>query len=101
MKYIIDFINTYGISIIHSIAITIISLTSLEIKKYIKDKTKKEVITMVINTVNKLYSNLNNEQKLNIIITNSKEILKEKGITINNLELRMYIENIRSDTLWV
>ena len=99
MKYIIDFINTYGISIIHSIAITIISLTSLEIKKYIKDKTKKEVITMVINTVNKLYSNLNNEQKLNIIITNSKEVLKEKGITINNLELRMYIENIGSDTL--
>ena len=99
MKYIIDFINTYGISIIHSIAITIISLTSLEIKKYIKDKTKKEVITMVINTVNKLYSNINNEQKLNIIITNSKEVLKEKGITINNLELRMYIENIGSDTL--
>ena len=106
MKYIIDFLNTYGTSIIHSISIAIISYVSLEIKKIYKnhteDKIKKEVIKMVCSTIDQIYPNLNNENKLNKIITNSKQILKEKGILINDLELRIYIETyLRSDKLWV
>lgn len=104
MKYIIDFLNTYGTSIIHSVSIAIISYVSLEIKKiyknYIKDKTKKEVIKMVCSTIDQIYPNLNNKNKLDRIISNSKQILKEKGILINDLELRIYIENyLRSDKL--
>ncbi len=104
MKYIIDFLNTYGTSIIHSVSIAIISYVSLEIKKiyknYIEDKTKKEVIKMVCSTIDQIYPNLNNKNKLDRIISNSKQILKEKGILINDLELRIYIENyLRSDKL--
>ena len=97
MKYFIEFINTYGLSLIHSIAITIISYVSFEIKKiykkYTEDKKKKEIIKMVCLGVNQVYPNLNNEEKLNKTIINSKQILKEKGIYINDLELRMYIES--------
>ena len=97
MKYIITFLNEYGITMIHSIAVAILSYVSLEAKriykKYINDKTKKEVIKMVCSAINQLYPNLNNEEKLNKTIINSKEILKEKGITINDLELRMYRES--------
>lgn len=104
MKYIIDFLNTYGTSIIHSVSIAIISYVSIEIKKiyknYIEDKTKKEVIKMVCSTIDQIYPNLNNKNKLDRIITNSKQILKEKGILINDLELRIYIENyLKSDKL--
>ena len=104
MKYIIDFLNTYGTSIIHSVSIAIISYVSLEIKKIyknnIEDKTKKEVIKMVCSTIDQIYPNLNNKNKLDRIISNSKQILKEKGILINDLELRIYIENyLRSDKL--
>ena len=55
---------------------------------------------MVCSTIDQIYPNLNNENKLNKIITNSKQILKEKGILINDLELRVYIESyIRSDKI--
>lgn len=97
MKYFIDFMNQYGVSIIHSIAVAIISYVSFEVKhiykKYIYDKTKKDVVRMVCQAVNQVYPNLNNEEKLDKTIINSKEILLEKGISISDLELRMYIES--------
>ena len=100
MKYFIEFIHQYGVSMIHSIALAIISYVSLEIKKihksYINDKTKKEVVSTVCNAVDHLYSNLSEEEKLNKVLINVEQILKDKGITVNDLELRMYIESSAS-----
>lgn len=97
MKYIVEFMNQYGVAFIHSIAVAIISYVSIEIKKvykkYINDKTKKDVINTVCQAINQLYPSLTNEEKLNKVILNSGEILKEKGIIISDLELRMYIES--------
>ena len=96
MKYFMEFMNQYGVSMIHSIALAIISYVSFEVKrlykKYIHDKTKKDVVKMVCQAINQLYPNLTGEEKLNKTITNCKQILKQKGISINDLELRMYIE---------
>ena len=96
MKYIIEFLNQYGLSILHSISIIIISYISLEIKKiYLKhtnDLTKEKVINMVYHAIYQMYPKLTPEEKLNKIIINSQQILKEKGIIITNLELKMYIE---------
>lgn len=97
MKYVTDFMNQYGVSIIHSIAALIISYVSLEIKKiykkHINDKTKKDIIKTVCQAINQLYPNLSGEEKLNKVIINSELILKEKGIIISDLELRIYIES--------
>lgn len=57
------------------------------------DKTKKDVINMVCRAINQVYPNLSGKEKLNKAIYNSHEILKEKGISITDLELRMYIES--------
>ena len=96
MKYFMEFLNQYGVSMIHSVAVLILSYVSFEVKKiykkYIDDKTKKEVVKMVCRAINQLYPNINGEDKLNKAIINSKQILNEKGININDLELRMYIE---------
>ncbi len=96
MKYFMDFLNQYGASFIHSIAVLFLSFMSFEIKKiykkYIYDKTKKDVVKMVCHMINRLYPNINEEDKLNKVISNSKQILSEKGIDISDLELRMYIE---------
>lgn len=96
MKYINDFLQEYAPSMIHSIAVMIISYVSIEAKKiykkYINDKIKKEVVKMVCQGVEQLYPNKTGEEKLNIATINAKEILKEKNININELELRMYIE---------
>ena len=96
MKYITEFMNQYGASLIHSVAVAIISYASIEIKrvykKHIDDKTKKEVVKTVCQAINQLYPNLSGEEKLNKAILNCNQILKQKGIIINDLELRMYIE---------
>ena len=55
---------------------------------------KKEVIKTVCEAVNQLYESLTGEEKLSKTIENSKQILNDKGIKINELELRMYIESV-------
>lgn len=97
MKYFMEFMNQYGVSMIHSAALAIISYVSLEIKKvhknYINDKTKKEIVSTVCRAVNHLYPNLSDEEKLNKVLINVEQILKDKCIVVNDLELRMYIES--------
>ena len=97
MKFFVEFINQYGISIIHSVVAVILSYVSLEIKKiykrYYTDRIKRDVVRMVCQAVNQLYPKLSGEDKLNKTIINCREILDEKGIVINDLELRMYIES--------
>ena len=47
---------------------------------------------MVCKAINQLYPNESGTNKLNLAISNAKEILLEKGIKISDLELRMMIE---------
>ena len=97
MKLLNEFINQYGLTFIHSLAVGILSYASLEIKriykKYTTDHIKKEVIEMVCKAMNQLYSEKTGSEKLDLAVSNAKEILKEKGITISDLELRLYIES--------
>ena len=96
MKYIISFFNQYSLSLIHSITAITISYISIKFKnillKHSNNKIKNEVITMVCRAINQLYPNESGTNKLNLAINNIQEILKEKNITVSNLELRMYIE---------
>ena len=89
--------NEYGVSIIHGIFVSVISYVSIEIKriynKHFIDKTKRDVVGMVCRAINQVYPNLNGNEKLNKAIYNCREIFKDKGIKINDLELRMYIES--------
>ncbi len=101
MKYMLGFLSQYGISIIHSIAITVISYMTFTFKKlyqkYSDEKIKKEVVHMVYKAINEFYPKLSSQDKLNQIIVNSKQILKEKHIVISDLELRIYIASIMHD----
>lgn len=99
MKDFMNFINQYGTTFIHSIAVAFLSYVSYEVKsiynKHINDKIKKDVVNMVRNAINKMYPNKNYNDKLELIISNCKIILGEKNIKISDLELRMYIEDIK------
>ncbi len=93
----IDFTKEYGLNIIHSIIMGILSYIALDIKKvhkkYVQDKTKKDVVKMVCNYVNEVYPTSTSEDKLNIAFNSAREILKEKGITISDLELKVLLHN--------
>ena len=95
LKYLLDFIHYNSQSILHTILITILSYVSLEIKKlyqaHIVEQTKKEVITKVCHAIKEFYPDKTKEEQLNLIITNSEQILNEKNIKMTPLELKIYI----------
>lgn len=75
----------------------IISYIGLIVKKIIKknyeDKVKKEVVQVVVVAIEQLYSELSGEEKLKKAIENATEMLEDRNIFINDLELRMIIES--------
>ena len=95
MKLLIDFIKDYGHIITHSVVMGILSYIALDIKKeyqkILKDRTKKDVVKMVSRYINEIYPSDNN--KLDKAFINTKEILKEKGIVISDLELKVLLHN--------
>ena len=95
MNYLKTFLNEYAPSIIHSVITVLLSYITISVKKiYQKEKDqklKKDIIETVCQGINNLYPNLNYTDKMNKIINNCKQILSEKGITMNDLELQMFI----------
>ena len=93
----IDFTKEYGLDIIHSIVMGVLSYIVIDVKKvykkYIQDKTKKDVVKMVCRYVDEVYDSSSACDKLNIAFTNIREILKEKGIVISDLELEVLLHN--------
>ena len=88
----------YGIiAIIQGKVQVIISYIGLIVKKIIKknyeDKVKKEVVQVVVVAIEQLYSELSGEEKLKKAIENATEMLEDRNIFINDLELRMIIES--------
>ena len=58
-----------------------------------EDKVKKEVVQVVVVAIEQLYSELSGEEKLKKAIENATEMLEDRNIFINDLELRMIIES--------
>lgn len=61
--------------------------------KYINDKTKKDVVSTVVQAVEQIYKDLHGEDKLNKAIEGASDMLTEKGITVSEIELRYLIES--------
>lgn len=98
MSQFIELLQPNLVEIVTSIAIAIISFLGLKIKNIIEemiiDETKRKCVKSVVNAVNKLYSDLKGTEKLVKAQENIEEILKEKGITITELEMRILIEEV-------
>lgn len=96
MTILLEFVNEYGTTILYAILTAIAGTVGSWIgrlyKKYINDKTKKDVAKTVVQAVEQIYKDLHGEQKLSKAMESAEEMLQEKGITISGLELRMLIE---------
>lgn len=92
----LEFINTYGTTILYAIITTIAGYIGIAVKKiyqkYVDDKTKKDVAKTVVQAVEQIYKDLHGEDKLNVALENASEMLALKGIAISELELRMLLE---------
>lgn len=91
-----EFINQYGLTLIYAALTAIAGYIGIAIKniykKYIDNKTKKDVCKTCVNAVEQLYKDLHGEEKFAKCIESATEILTNKGIVITELELRMLIE---------
>lgn len=98
MSLISEFISDYGLSILYTILTAIISFVGVRIKtlykKIVDNNLKKQVVEDTVKYVEQLYKNLNGKEKLEIAKKNILELLKDKGIYINELELNVLIESV-------
>ena len=91
-----EFINQYGMEIMHVIITAIAGYIGLVVKnlctKYINDKTKAAVAKTAVQFVEQVYKDLHGEDKLKTALSAASEMLNEKGITVSDLELRVLVE---------
>lgn len=92
----VEFINEYGTSIIYAVVTTIAGWIGIVLKnlckRFMDDKTKKDVVKTVVQGVEQLYKDLNGAEKLDRAIDSATEMLEVKGIVVTEMELRMLIE---------
>lgn len=93
----IQFINEYGTTILYAVLTTIAGYIGIVVKnlyqKYINDKTKKDVVKTVVQSIEQIYKDLHGDDKLNKALESASEMLAIKGIEISEFELRILIES--------
>ena len=96
MEIVLEFINTYGTTILYALLTAIAGFIGVALKnvytKYVNDKTKQAVCRTVVKAVEQLYRELDGPAKLAEAQRAIVEMLAEKGITITELEMNMLIE---------
>lgn len=96
MSFFSEFWSLYGSQIILGILTAIggaIGIVAKNIyKRVCDDKTKKEVCERCVKAVEQIYKDLTGSERYDECLKAAKKMLKEKGITITELELKVYIE---------
>ena len=91
-----QFMSDYGTTILYALLTAVAGAVGTWIgtiyKKYINDKTKKDVVNTCVKAVEQLYRDLHGEEKYNKAVESIVEMLGVKGITITDLEIKMLIE---------
>ena len=99
MESVINFLNEYGI--LSAIITALASALGVLVKKLwdktvgdkVKEDTKKDVAKLVVKYVEQVYKDIHGEEKLNKALDAFSEMLNQKGITISDLEMRVYLES--------
>ena len=91
-----EFINEYGLQLLYAIITAIAGYIGIAaknlVKKYLDDKTKREVAKTAVQYVEQVYKHLHGEEKFNEALSAASDILADKGITVTKLELMVLVE---------
>lgn len=91
-----EFINEYGMQLLYAIITAIAGYIGIAaknfVKKYLDDKTKRDVAKTAVQYVEQVYKHLHGEEKFNEALSAASEILAEKGIIVSRLELMVLVE---------
>ena len=102
-KIVINFLNEYGtLSIVITAVVGAVGtalglffkrLYANTIGDKIKLDTVKEIARVVVKFVEQVYKDIHGEEKLDKALEAFAEMLNNKGITISELEMRVYLES--------
>ena len=91
-----EFINLYGYDMLHTFVLAFFGFIGIAIKnvfkKYLDDKTKKEVAMTVVEAMEQMYSDLTGTERYEKAMESMSEMLAQKGIAVTELEIKMLIE---------
>ena len=94
----LDAIQSNVLEILVTLFTVIITYVATKLKKkfeeYINTDAKQKIVKMVVNATEQLYKNLDGEQKLIKAKENIIALIKEKGLSITELEMDMMIEEV-------
>lgn len=95
-EFLLEFIQTNGVTIIMAIFTAVASFIGTQIKNIyeskVQDDKKKKAVETVCKAVNQMYKELDGDEKLQKAIEGITAMLNEKGIQISEVECRMLIE---------
>jgi len=96
MEILKEFINEYATTILYTIVTAFAGFVGIAIKsllkKYVDNKTKKEVAKTVVKAVEQIYKDLHGQEKYDKAVEAMSQMLEEKGIAISEIEIKMLIE---------
>ncbi len=91
-----QFFAEYGVTLIYTIVTAIFGYLGITAKKlignYFADKEKREIAQTVVKFVEQVYKDIHGEEKLMKALEAASTMLKERGISYSELEMRMLIE---------
>lgn len=97
MEIITAIINAYGTKILGAILTALAGIIGMALKhlatQYINTETKRSVARTVVQGVEQIYKDLHGQEKLDKAMEAAAAMLKEYGITVTELELRMLLES--------
>lgn len=96
MKFVLEFIQQYGMTILYAVLTGIAGFVGLHAKniwdRITADDTKKKVVETVVKAVEQLYHDMDGETKKQKAIEGIRDMLEVKCITIADIEIEMLIE---------
>ncbi len=96
MEILKEFINEYATTILYAIVTAIAGYIGIVLKniykKYVDNKTKKDVAKTVVKAVEQIYKDLHGQEKYDKAVEAMSQMLGEKGIAISEIEIKMLIE---------
>ena len=96
MQFLHDFLQSYLPAILYAVLTAAASFLGVQIKKVYDrvtaDETKRKVVATCVAAVEQLYRDLDGETKKLKAIEGITEMLRERGVTVSQLELEMLLE---------
>lgn len=101
MDYITDLIETIAMSIAYGVVTAIMGWLGVRAKQFMErnmnDKTKREIVKVCVGAVEQAYKSLHGKDKFDKAAESCSKLLSERGISISDDEMTMFIESAVSE----